>query len=85
MLWLYGDYVQMYPMFGRRFRCIDCPKSPGYDLCWHCFQYGSNLAGRFNQQHKPKHRIQESDPEYKETGEGSEGIDTYYGIVGYFA
>ncbi|CAM6107353.1 unnamed protein product [Calypogeia fissa] len=86
------DGCGMFPMFGRRFRCIDCPKIPGYDLCWHCFQSGTNLTGRFNQQHKPQHRIREVignpslfDPDNKETGEGSEGMDTYFGIVGYFA
>ena len=64
------DACGVYPIKGRRFRCIDCPERMGFDLCGACHglvearfvERGPMLGaieGRFNQQHRPGHRMRE--------------------------
>lgn len=57
------DGCGMMPILGKRYQCLDCPETCGYDLCEGCHDFyhrrGSTLAGRFNQQHKAKHRMKE--------------------------
>jgi hypothetical protein len=53
------DGCGMMPILGRRFHCLDCPDSCGYDLCQKCHDRGNTLQGRFNQRHGPRHRMQE--------------------------
>ena len=48
----------MYPIIGDRYRCIDCKEKIGFDLCGDCYNTGSKLPGRFNQQHTPEHRFE---------------------------
>jgi hypothetical protein len=58
------DGCGMMPIFGKRFRCLDCPESCGYDLCQTCHDRGSKLLpGRFNQRHGLGHRMKEILPE----------------------
>lgn len=53
------DGCGMMPILGRRFHCLDCPESCGYDLCQTCQDRGNSLPGRFNQRHGPRHRMEE--------------------------
>ncbi|KAL2612901.1 hypothetical protein R1flu_024593 [Riccia fluitans] len=53
------DGCGIYPMIGRRFRCRDCGKWPGYDLCFSCYESQTTLVGRFNQKHTREHRMEE--------------------------
>lgn len=53
------DGCGMMPILGKRFHCLDCPESCGYDLCQTCYNRGVNLPGRFNQCHTPRHRMEE--------------------------
>lgn len=53
------DGCGMMPILGRRFYCLDCPESCGYDLCQTCHARGANQPGRFNQRHSPRHRMEE--------------------------
>jgi hypothetical protein len=53
------DGCGMMPILGRRFHCLDCPESCGYDLCQTCHDRGNSLPGRFNQRHGPRHRMEE--------------------------
>lgn len=53
------DGCGMMPILGKRFHCLDCPETCGYDLCQSCNERGSALPGRFNQQHTPRHRMEE--------------------------
>jgi hypothetical protein len=53
------DGCGMMPILGRRFHCLDCPETCGYDLCQTCHDRGSSLPGRFNQRHGPRHRMEE--------------------------
>lgn len=52
-----GMSVQMYPIIGDRYRCIDCKEKMGFDLCGECYNTQSKLPGRFNQQHTSEHRF----------------------------
>lgn len=85
------DVCGMYPIRGRRFRCMDCPESMGFDLCVGCHRTAAETAGededepgdgagpgggpgagggvdprvihgRFNQNHRPDHRMEEVRP-----------------------
>jgi hypothetical protein len=53
------DACGMMPILGRRFHCLDCPESCGYDLCQNCHERGNVAPGRFNQRHTPRHRMEE--------------------------
>nr|GEU53586.1 E3 ubiquitin-protein ligase PRT1-like isoform X1 [Tanacetum cinerariifolium] len=52
------DICGMCPIIGERYQCKDCEEKLGYDLCGDCHGAGSNLPGRFNQKHTPKHRLE---------------------------
>ena len=39
------DVCGMYPIRGRRFRCMDCPESMGFDLCVGCHRTAAETAG----------------------------------------
>lgn len=52
------DYCGVLPIVGTRYKCLDCHESIGFDLCEICYQKGSVLPGRFNQQHTPEHCFQ---------------------------
>lgn len=52
------DYCGVIPIVGTRYKCLDCHDSIGFDLCEICYQKGSVLPGRFNQQHTPEHCFQ---------------------------
>ena len=49
--------VQMFPIIGDRYRCIDCKEKMGFDLCGDCYASRSKLPGRFNQQHTSEHKF----------------------------
>ena len=58
------DGCGIYPISGRRYKCIDCSEEIGFDLCGDCFDAGvhkkdRDRAGRFNQQHRPEHYMGE--------------------------
>jgi hypothetical protein len=44
------------PIVGPRYTCMECEEKIGFDLCAHCHLNHSG-PGRFNQQHKPEHRM----------------------------
>lgn len=50
--------LQMYPIEGDRYRCEECTEKIGFDLCGSCYNNGGSLLGRFNQEHKPNHRME---------------------------
>jgi hypothetical protein len=50
--------LQIYPIIGDRYRCKDCVEKIGFDLCGDCYNTGSKLPGRFNQQHTPEHKFE---------------------------
>ncbi|ESQ37127.1 hypothetical protein EUTSA_v10002569mg [Eutrema salsugineum] len=52
------DSCGVYPIIGDRYRCKDCKEEMGYDLCKECYETPSKVAGRFNQQHTPEHRLE---------------------------
>jgi len=57
------DSCGAFPIVGRRYRCTDCPEAVGYDLCALCMAMGTTGAeGRFDQNHKPHHRMVEVPP-----------------------
>eukprot|EP01018_Ginkgo_biloba_P009929 Gb_06840 [translate_table: standard] len=49
------DSCGMMPIIGRRYKCQDCHELIGFDLCETCYEAGSRLPGRFNQQHTADH------------------------------
>lgn len=49
--------MQMFPIIGKRYKCLDCKEAVGFDLCENCYDTRSKLPGRFNQQHTPEHRF----------------------------
>ncbi|KAJ8639176.1 hypothetical protein MRB53_015870 [Persea americana] len=52
------DSCGMYPIIGKRYKCVDCKEAVGFDLCEDCYSTSSKLPGRFNQQHTPEHRFE---------------------------
>lgn len=60
------DYCGVMPIVGKRYKCLDCQESIGFDLCGTCYEKGSMLPGRFNQQHTSEHRFQEITIRYQE-------------------
>lgn len=52
------DVCGMCPIIGDRYRCKDCTESCGYDLCGDCYNTSSDLPGRFNQKHTPRHQLE---------------------------
>jgi hypothetical protein len=57
------DCCGLYPIVGRRYRCTDCPEAVGFDLCGTCHDRGVGaLVGRFNQRHRPEHRLEVARP-----------------------
>lgn len=54
----FGLLLQMYPIKGDRYKCIDCKEAMGFDLCGDCYNSRSKLPGRFNQQHTPDHKFE---------------------------
>ncbi|KAJ0970435.1 hypothetical protein J5N97_023312 [Dioscorea zingiberensis] len=60
------DSCGMYPIIGNRYRCKDCKEKIGYDLCETCYSSSSELAGRFNQQHRPDHTFELDDSQMLE-------------------
>ena len=48
----------MYPIIGKRYKCVDCKEAVGFDLCEDCYSTSSKLPGRFNQRHTPEHRFE---------------------------
>ena len=60
------DGCGVFPIEGRRFRCADCSEAIGFDLCGACHDKGMHLrsdSGRFNQQHRPEHAMEETPEE----------------------
>ena len=57
------DSCGAFPIVGRRYRCVDCPEAIGYDLCALCMSMGTSVEGRFDQSHKPDHKMVEVLPE----------------------
>ncbi|KAK9039177.1 hypothetical protein V6N11_024013 [Hibiscus sabdariffa] len=51
-------FLQMSPILGDRYKCIDCTEKIGYDLCGDCYTTRPKLPGRFNQRHTPEHRFE---------------------------
>ena len=52
------DVCGQYPILGKRYKCLDCPESVGYDLCRGCMKDTHTMVGRFNQKHEPHHRLE---------------------------
>ncbi|XP_047336194.1 LOW QUALITY PROTEIN: E3 ubiquitin-protein ligase PRT1-like [Impatiens glandulifera] len=52
------DICGMFPIVGDRYRCMDCKKEIGFDLCGQCFNSHSKVPGHFNQQHTPEHKFE---------------------------
>lgn len=52
------DSCGMYPIIGKRYKCLDCKEAIGFDLCEDCYNTRSKLPGRFNQQHTSEHRFE---------------------------
>lgn len=63
------DSCGVYPLSGRRYKCVDCSEEIGFDLCGDCFdagvhkRIGDQKLGRFNQQHRPDHTIKQMGPD----------------------
>lgn len=54
------DGCDMMPIVGRRFKCLDCPESGGYDLCQNCHEGGYCLSRlSLDNCHGPQHRMEE--------------------------
>ncbi|XP_071719032.1 E3 ubiquitin-protein ligase PRT1-like [Rutidosis leptorrhynchoides] len=51
------DLCGMYPLIGDRYKCTDCSEEIGFDLCEDCHNSSPALPGKFNQQHKPEHKL----------------------------
>lgn len=66
------DDCGVFPIQGRRYRCQDCPEAIGYDLCGACQARGPTGVGRFNQQHRPGHRMIKVEPDldFSRPGDG---------------
>ncbi|EFJ48446.1 hypothetical protein VOLCADRAFT_117640, partial [Volvox carteri f. nagariensis] len=56
------DDCGMFPIIGRRYRCVECTEVVGYDLCGACYDRGAAGRGRFNQLHRPEHRVVKVEP-----------------------
>ncbi|KAJ0092582.1 hypothetical protein Patl1_25967 [Pistacia atlantica] len=52
------DLCGMSPIIGERYKCKDCKESIGFDLCENCHNNPVKIPGRFNQQHKPEHKLE---------------------------
>lgn len=50
-------FVQLYPIIGDRYKCVDCEESIGFDLCGDCYNKRSKRPGRFNQKHTLDHTL----------------------------
>eukprot|EP00002_Diphylleia_rotans_P037751 TRINITY_DN8473_c0_g1_i1.p1 TRINITY_DN8473_c0_g1~~TRINITY_DN8473_c0_g1_i1.p1 ORF type:complete len:335 (-),score=59.51 TRINITY_DN8473_c0_g1_i1:86-1090(-) len=61
------DGCGMFPIKGKRYQCLDCPESVGFDLCGRCYdkhkETRGHLAGRFNQNHRLDHRMKLMNPD----------------------
>lgn len=57
------DGCGVYPIEGRCYKCTECSEEIGYDVCGDCFDKGVHSrpqpSGRFNQAHRPDHRMEE--------------------------
>ena len=57
------DGCGVFPIVGQRWKCDDCSEEIGFDLCGDCYndevhkREGRVAAGRFNQQHRPDHKL----------------------------
>ncbi|XP_004296644.1 PREDICTED: E3 ubiquitin-protein ligase PRT1-like [Fragaria vesca subsp. vesca] len=75
------DYCGMSPIIGERYRCKDCVERMSFDLCGACYKAPSKISGRFNQQHKPEHKLENVQPEiidfltYQSDEDGSEVLE----------
>lgn len=59
------------PILGRRYRCMDCPDSIGFDLCGACHDARAEvIQGRFNQFHTERHRMEKVRVVTRESGTG---------------
>lgn len=73
--------LQMSPIIGERYRCKDCVERMGFDLCGECYKAPSKISGRFNQRHKPEHKLENVQPEiidfltYQSDEDGSEVLE----------
>lgn len=63
-------------------RCEDCPDAIGYDLCGVCHDVGPRGRGRFNQNHRPDHRMVKVPPELLEAGLA--GAGSHIGFLNIF-
>ncbi|EFJ40214.1 hypothetical protein VOLCADRAFT_100003 [Volvox carteri f. nagariensis] len=43
-------------------QCVECTEVVGYDLCGACYDRGAAGRGRFNQLHRPEHRVVKVEP-----------------------
>ena len=57
------DGCGVYPIVGRRFKCLQCPETIGYDLCRACMDRDPGAQGRFNQNHTKDHEMEEVLPQ----------------------
>jgi hypothetical protein len=55
---VFNWFLQMYPIIGDRYRCVDCTEIIGFDLCGDCYKNRSKRPGRFNQKHTPDHKLE---------------------------
>ncbi|KAM5552728.1 hypothetical protein ABKV19_025100 [Rosa sericea] len=75
------DYCGMSPIIGERYRCKDCVELMGFDLCGACYKAPFKMSGRFNQQHKPEHKLEIVQPEmidivpYQSDEDGAEVLE----------
>ncbi|KAJ3682372.1 hypothetical protein LUZ60_014945 [Juncus effusus] len=53
------DFCGLYPIKGKRYKCVDCTEAVGFDLCEPCYKTDSKMPGRFNQQHTPDHKFEQ--------------------------
>jgi hypothetical protein len=56
------DGCGVYPIEGTCYKCADCSEQIGYDVCGECHANGVHQrpdSGRFNQAHRPDHRMEE--------------------------
>lgn len=56
------DICGEYPIIGKRYKCLDCPESVGFDVCRPCLSSctkgTTGSVGRFNQKHRSDHRLE---------------------------
>lgn len=56
------DICGEYPIIGKRYKCLDCPESVGFDVCRSCLssctKEKTGSVGRFNQKHRSDHRLE---------------------------